>query len=83
MKKAGVAILGMGVVGGGTYKILVDRKQAIMDEYGVEVEVKAVLDKIPARVTAAGADLSLLAGSIDEIVARDDIDIVVECIRPF
>ena len=50
-----------------------------MDEYGVEVEVKAVLDKIPARVTAAGADLSLLAGSIDEIVARDDIDIVVEC----
>ena len=35
MKKAGVAILGMGVVGGGTYKILVDRKQAIMDEYGV------------------------------------------------
>ena len=79
MKKAGVAILGMGVVGGGTYKILVDRKQAIMDEYGVEVEVKAVLDKIPARVTAAGADLSLLAGSIDEIVARDDIDIVVEC----
>ena len=79
MKKAGVAILGMGVVGGGTYKILVDRKQAIMDEYGVEVEVKAVLDKIPARVTAAGADLSLIAGSIDEIVARDDIDIVVEC----
>ena len=79
MKKAGVAILGMGVVGGGTYKILVDRKQAIMEEYGVDVEVKAVLDKIPARVTAAGADLSLLAGSIDEIVARDDIDIVVEC----
>ena len=79
MKKAGVAILGMGVVGGGTYKILAERRQAIIDEYGVDVEVVAVLDKVPARVTDAGADISLLASSIDEIVARDDVDIVVEC----
>ena len=27
MKKVGVAILGLGVVGGGTYKILVDNKE--------------------------------------------------------
>ena len=79
MKKAGVAILGMGFVGGGTYKILAERRQAIIDEYGVDVEVVAVLDKVPARVTDAGADISLLASSIDEIVARDDVDIVVEC----
>ena len=79
MKRAGVAILGMGVVGGGTYKILKERRQAIMDEYGVDVEVVAVLDKVPSRVTDAGADLSLLASSIDEIAANDNVDIVVEC----
>ena len=79
MKRAGVAILGMGVVGGGTYKILKERRQAIMDEYGVDVEVVAVLDKVPSHVTDAGADLSLLASSIDEIAANDNVDIVVEC----
>ena len=79
MKRAGVAILGMGVVGGGTYKILKERRQAIMDEYGVDVEVVAVLDKVPSRVTDAGADISLLASSIDEIAANDNVDIVVEC----
>lgn len=79
MKKVGVAILGLGVVGGGTYKILTDRKQAIIDEYGVEVEVVSILDKVPARLEAAGADLSLLAGSIDEVVNNEKVDIVVEC----
>ncbi len=79
MKKVGVAILGMGVVGGGTYKILRDRKQAIAEEYGVDAEVVAMLDKVPERLDAVGADRALLAPSIDAIAANKDVDIVVEC----
>lgn len=45
MKKAGVAILGLGVVGGGTLEILLEKKKQIADEYGVDLTVVAVLDK--------------------------------------
>ena len=37
MKKVGVAVLGLGVVGGGTCKILMNRREAIKEEYGVDV----------------------------------------------
>ncbi len=79
MKKVGVAVLGLGVVGGGTCKILIDRKSQIAEEYGVDIEIAAVLDRIPDRVTGLGLDLSILANNIDEICANPSVDIVVEC----
>ncbi len=39
MKKVGVAVLGLGVVGGGTCKILIDRKSQIAKEYGVDIDI--------------------------------------------
>lgn len=80
MKKVGVAILGLGVVGGGTYRILQNRREQIKDEYGVDIEVTAVLDKFPQSLTKYGISQDLLAGSIDELVAKPEVDIVVECI---
>lgn len=79
MKKVGVAILGLGVVGGGTCQILIDRKEQIKEEYGVDCEIVAVLDKIPQRVHDLGLDISVLASSIDDIVNNSQVDIVVEC----
>lgn len=79
MRKVGVAILGLGVVGGGTARILINRKQAIKEEYGVDIDITAVLDRIPERVTNLGLDLNILASSIDEITQNPNVDIVVEC----
>ncbi|MDE6211704.1 MAG: homoserine dehydrogenase [Clostridia bacterium] len=79
MKKVGVAVLGLGVVGGGTCKILIDRKSQIAKEYGVDIDIAAVLDRVPERVTGLGLDLSVLAKDIDEICANPSVDIVVEC----
>ncbi|MDE7071473.1 MAG: homoserine dehydrogenase [Clostridia bacterium] len=79
MKKVGVAVLGLGVVGGGTCKILIDRKSQIAKEYGVDIDITAVLDRVPDRVTGLGLDLSILAKDIDEICANPSVDIVVEC----
>ncbi|MBO4962485.1 MAG: hypothetical protein J6C97_01780 [Clostridia bacterium] len=44
MKKLGVAILGLGTVGGGTYEILTKNHDKILKVDGVDVEVKAVLE---------------------------------------
>ena len=79
MKKVGVAVLGLGVVGGGTCRILIDRKKQIAEEYGVDIDIAAVLDRVPDRVTGLGLDLSILAKDIDEICANPNVDIVVEC----
>ena len=79
MKKVGVAILGMGVVGGGTAQILIERKKQIAEEYGVEVEVVACLDKDTSKGARYGLDKSYFAADIDEICANNSVDIVVEC----
>ena len=46
IKKVGVALLGLGVVGGGTYKILTEKREAICKSDGVDIEIKRVLDKV-------------------------------------
>ena len=45
MKKEGVAILGLGVVGGDTLEILLEKKKQIADEDGVDLTAVAVRDK--------------------------------------
>ena len=45
MKKIGVALLGLGVVGGGTYKILTEKREYIRQNDGVDIEVRCVVEK--------------------------------------
>lgn len=79
MKKVGVAVLGLGVVGGGTCRILIDRKKQIAEEYGVDIDIVAALDRVPERLTNLGLDLSIHAKDMDEICDNPNVDIVVEC----
>ncbi|MBR5173455.1 MAG: homoserine dehydrogenase, partial [Clostridia bacterium] len=78
MKKIGVALLGLGVVGGGTYEILTTKRDYILQNDGVDIEVKAVLDRNLQRVKELGIDDSLVAKDIDEIVSNPHIQIVAE-----
>ena len=79
MKKVGVAVLGLGVVGGGTCKILLDRRARIREEYGVDVEIVAALDRVAQRAVDLGLNPNILAANIDEIALNPKVDIVVEC----
>ncbi len=78
MKKVGVAILGLGVVGGGTYKILTDNKEYFKKTQGVDVTVETALEKNVERALALGLDRSAIAGSIEEVITNPNVDIVVE-----
>jgi homoserine dehydrogenase len=80
MKKAGVAILGLGVVGGGTYKILTDNKEYFKKTQGVDVTVECVLEKYVERAKALGIEEDRIASSIEEVVTNPNVDIVVEVI---
>ena len=78
VKHVGVALLGLGVVGGGTYEILRDKREMILKNDDVDVEIKAVLDRNEARIAELGIDKSIVARDIDEIVNNPDIQIVAE-----
>ncbi len=80
MKKAGVAILGLGVVGGGTYKILTDNHEYFKKTQGVDVTVECVLEKYVERAEALGIEKEKIASSIEEVVTNPNVDIVVEVI---
>ncbi len=80
MKKAGVAILGLGVVGGGTYQILTEKREYFKKTQGVDVTVECVLEKNLDRAKALGVEQSKIASSIEEVVTNPNVDIVVEVI---
>lgn len=80
MKKVGVAILGLGVVGAGTYGILTDKQQYFANAQKLDVTVEAVLETRKERALSLGVPASILCENISEIVSDPAVDIVVECI---
>ena len=68
MKKIGIALLGLGVVGGGTYEILNDMREIIKKNEGLDIEVKRILERNIDRCKQLGGDLSIVTQNIDDIV---------------
>ena len=56
MKKIGVALLGLGVVGGGTYEILRDKREMIKRNERINIEVKHVLERNLKKCDELGDD---------------------------
>jgi homoserine dehydrogenase len=75
----GVALLGLGNVGGGVVKLLEDNAAAISARLGATLEIRAIavrdLDKATRVVTV---DRELLTADVDHTVRRPDVDIVCE-----
>lgn len=78
MKKVGVAILGLGVVGGGTYKMLCDHREIYKKVHGVDISVESVLELRKERALALGVEENKIASNIAEVCSNPEVDIVVE-----
>ena len=78
MKKVGVALLGVGVVGGGTYEILTTKRDYIKQNDGIDVEVMHVLEKNTKRCEELGIDPKIVSTDITNITKNPDISIVCE-----
>ena len=78
MKKVGVALLGLGVVGGGTYTILKEKHDYIMQNEGIDIEVRCVLEKNVERCRQLGVDLSVVTTDMDRVVNDPEISVVAE-----
>ena len=80
MEKVGIAILGLGVVGGGTYEILVEHRQFYKKNHNIDFVVESVLERSRERAAALGIEESKIVSNIAEICSNPEVDIVVECI---
>ncbi|MGN0803779.1 MAG: homoserine dehydrogenase [Candidatus Coproplasma sp.] len=78
MKKIGVAILGLGVVGGGTYKMLTEHREEYKKTHDIDITVENVLELRKERALALGVEESKIADNIAVICSNPDVDIVVE-----
>ncbi len=80
MKKVGVAILGLGVVGGGTYQILTEHREYYQKTQDVDIVVESVLELNRERALALGVPEEKVASNIAEVISNPDVNIVVEVI---
>lgn len=80
MKKKGVAILGLGVVGGGVYEILTKNREYIKKTQNIDITVESVLERNVDRAVALGVDKSIIATNIEEVISNPNVDVVVEVI---
>ena len=77
MKKIRIAILGLGTVGGGVYRLLEMRKAEMPKRAGVEIEVAKILVRNIEKA-AKKADRSLLTKDWQEIIGDDSISVIIE-----
>ena len=80
IKKVGVAILGFGVVGGGTYQTLTEHREYYLKTQNVDITVEAVLVRDKEKALKKGLPKEIVTENIAEIIANPNVDIVIETI---
>lgn len=76
--KIRVALLGLGTVGLGVYKVLQRQRQEMLPKLGVELELTRVLVRNIAKAAEKVDDPAILTNDWKEIVDDETIDIVIE-----
>ncbi|WP_038201031.1 homoserine dehydrogenase [Xenophilus azovorans] len=80
MKPIQVGLLGIGTVGGGTFKVLQRNQEEIKRRAGRGIEITMVADLDTARAQAVAGEGVKVVGDAREVIANPDIDIVIELI---
>lgn len=78
MKKVKIALLGLGNVGQGVWKILCQNKNEIIMKCGYEIEVAKILVRNMDKPRGIKVSSEILTTSIEDILKDGDIKIVVE-----
>jgi homoserine dehydrogenase len=80
MKPIQVGLLGMGVVGSGTFNVLRRNQEEIMRRAGRGIEITMVADLDVARAQSLVGDSVKVVNDARAVIANPDIDIVIELI---
>jgi len=80
VKPINVGLLGIGVVGGGTWNVLARNREEIQRRAGREIRISLVADKDSQKAAQITGGRARVTADGNELVAHPDIDIVVELI---
>jgi homoserine dehydrogenase len=80
MKPINVGLLGIGIVGGGTFTVLQRNREEISRRAGCAITMKMVADKDLERARKVVGDSAVITADALDVVNNPDIDIVVELI---
>ena len=80
MKEIGVAVLGFGTVGAGVVETLQKNGALLAERLGLRLVLRGVADLDLARDRGVAIDRSLLTSDAAALIARPDVDVVVELI---
>lgn len=75
-----VGVIGFGIVGAGTVKILLDNQESIAQKVGSRICVKRIADLDITTPRPVEVDKSVLTTNANELLDDPDIDVVVETI---
>lgn len=76
----GIGLMGLGVIGSGVAKVLLQKSDLLAREAGSKLVLKKVLERDLGKHGALGIERSLFTTSFDDIINNDEIDIVIELI---
>ena len=79
-KVINAALLGLGTVGTGVYKVLKAQREEMEAKLGGVVEIKKIMVRNLEKAAARVDDPSVLTNNWEEILNDPDIDIVIELI---
>lgn len=74
------ALLGLGTVGGGVYKVMKNQESEMIPKLGAQVKITKVMVRNLEKAAAKVDDPSILTNSWKEIVEDPEIEIVIELI---
>jgi homoserine dehydrogenase len=77
-KSIGIGLMGLGVIGGGVAKVLMDKPDNLSREAGSELVLKKVLEKDLAKHGSLGIERRLFTTQFEELVSYPEVDIVIE-----
>ncbi|MCD7818919.1 MAG: homoserine dehydrogenase [Lachnospiraceae bacterium] len=76
----GVALLGLGTVGLGTYKVLKAQREEMIYKIGAQLELRWILVRNKAKAALKVDDPSLITDRFEDILNDDKVEIVIELI---
>ncbi len=79
-KTIGVALLGLGTVGLGTYKVLKAQEEEMVHKTGAKLELRKILVRNKEKAAAKIDRPELITDRFDDILEDDAIEIVIELI---
>lgn len=79
-KVINVALLGLGTVGTGVYKVLNNQKEEMISKLGSQIQIRKILVRNLEKAAGKVEDTSVLTNNWDEIVKDPKIDLVIELI---